>query len=145
MAKLNRRARHGARCLALQALYQWQLTQDDWETLRAQYLSSEEAKKADLEYFEQLVQNICQQVAVLDSHIQTHSSRLAPEIGAIELSVLRIGIYELIYCLDVPYRVVINEGIELSKKFGAVESHKYINSILDKVAIDTRALEMSDS
>jgi N utilization substance protein B len=143
MTKVNPRARHAARRLALQALYQRQLTQDDINTLQTQYLTEEACARIDIDYFKQLLEHIMEHQESIDNYIQQYSSRPLADVGPIELSALRIGIYELIYCLDVPYRVVINEAIELSKKFGAVESHKYVNGILDKVALTSREIEIN--
>lgn len=146
MSKVNpRRARHMARRLALQALYQWQVTRESLDTVEQQFLSSPHAATADMDYFHQLLQQIAEQSPIVDDFIKTYSTRPFSDIGPIELATLRIGIYELKFCLDVPYRVVLNEAIELSKKFGAVESHKYVNGILDKVAACTREIEINGS
>lgn len=135
------RARSIARKLAMQALYQWQLTQQTAAEIKQQYLESEDSAGADEEYFSELVTNgIAQQpdiVATLTAFIDRPLEQLDP----VEAAILMIGIYELKQRLDVPYRVVINEGVDLCKRFGATDAHKYINAVLDRAAREIRAAE----
>ncbi|MEN8215446.1 MAG: transcription antitermination factor NusB [Pseudomonadota bacterium] len=134
--KFSPKARSKARQRVLQALYQWQLTgQDkDIELILQQFLDDEEMRKVDLSYFDSLLRNIHQVVNKLDTAFAPFLDRSISQLDPIELAILRIGCYELNYCPDLPFKVVINEAVELAKKFGAEKSHKYVNGILDKLA-----------
>jgi N utilization substance protein B len=134
--KFSPKARSKARQRVLQALYQWQLTgQDkDIEFILQQFLDEEDMRKVDLSYFDSLLRNIHQVVNKLDTAFAPFLDRSISQLDPIELAILRIGCYELNYCPDLPFKVVINEAVELAKKFGAEKSHKYVNGILDKLA-----------
>lgn len=140
-ARISPSKRHHARKFAIQALYQWQLTQDDATEIMIQFLKTMSTKQNDVEYFRVLLEGIPQQDHEFSSLIQPCLDRPLDEIGPIELSVLRLGTYELKYRLDIPYKVVINESVELAKLFGPEDSHKYINGVLDKLALSLRPLE----
>lgn len=142
MNSISKYSRHRARKLVLQALYQWQLANTDLTELNDQYIIEMNPKKVDIEYFRILVHGITQEAPALDQLLTPHLDRAFDQIGPIELAILRIGTYELSYRPEVPYRVVINEAIELCKTYGPEQSHKYINSILDKLARDIRKMEM---
>jgi N utilization substance protein B len=133
-------ARTAARERVLQALYQWQLTSQSIQMIESQFLTEHNMKKVDIAYFQLLLQGIPQQINQLDTAIIPFLDRNINQIDPVELAILRIGCYELIHCPDVPFRVVINEAVELAKKFGADKSHKYINGVLDKL---TRSLQGS--
>jgi len=126
--------RRKAREYALQALYQWHMAHADLADIEDEFLIDCNFQKADLPYFRILLYGVPEQVSLLDEKITPLLDRKITELGPIELSVLRLSTYELLCCLDVPYKVVINEGIHLTKKFGATEAHKYINGVLDKLA-----------
>ena len=102
-------------------------------------------KKTDTEYFQTLLRAIPMQATKLDALFTPYLDRAIDDIGPIELSILRIASYELQYGIEIPYRVIINEAIELAKTFGPEESYKYINSILDKVAEKSRSIEINIS
>lgn len=136
-------ARHAARQYAVQALYQWQLTAHNVEEIEFQFLIEKfqflteqemESEKADIPYFRRLLHGILGKIGTLDESIVPFLDRDFEQIDLIERAILRIGCYELLFCPDVPWRVVINESVELAKIFGATESHKYVNGILDKLA-----------
>lgn len=139
MVKFKPKARTAARKLALQALYQWQLTKQDISIIQMQLLEDpdrliiQSLSKIDVPYFKQILNGIYQQFNELDAAYSPLLDRKFNELDPIELAILRIGSYELKYC-DIPFKVVINESVELAKGFGAEQSHKYINSILDKLA-----------
>jgi transcription antitermination protein NusB len=150
--KFSPKARHAARQRVLQALYQWQLTGQAIEIIESQFLvdmnqtdlsfSEEEVQEvilADLPYFKRLLNGITQQVTQLDQLFRKFLDRDINVLDPIELAILRIGCYELNYCPDVPFKVAINEAVELAKKFGAEQSHKYVNGILDKLVQHKRA------
>ncbi|OPX54506.1 NusB antitermination factor [Oceanospirillum multiglobuliferum] len=149
-------ARHAARQLALQGLYQWHMTSASLQQVERQIrmaqpddgLESYEdissaVEIADLNYFSELLHNIPANKTELDANFEQLLDRRIDELDPVELAILRIGSYELSKRLDVPYRVVINEGIELAKRFGATESHKYVNGILDRLAQRLRNAEVT--
>ena len=140
--KVSHKARHQARKFAVQAIYQWQLTGDDVNEILVQYLVDMNAKRNDVDYFRELVLAVAQRATHLDELFIKYLDRPLDDIGPIELAILRMATYELNDRIDIPYKVVINEAVELTKIFGAEESHKYVNSILDKTAAKLRAVEM---
>ncbi len=135
------RGRAKARRLALQGLYQWQLSGGSARDIIVELNASQNTKDADLEYFEELVKGITSGSADLEARFLPHLDRPAEQLDPIERGILLIGTYELATRLDVPYRVVLNEAVELTKSFGAEESHKYINAVLDKTAAELRQAE----
>ncbi|MBV1885372.1 MAG: transcription antitermination factor NusB [Gammaproteobacteria bacterium] len=136
-------ARKKARRLAVQALYQWQVAGGNLSAIEGQFLENNDTKKVDTDYFHELLHKIPSVVDELDEKIDGFLDRKKEELGVVELAVLRIGTYELCHRIDIPYRVVINEGVELTKMFGAEESFRYINGVLDKVAKQSRQSELS--
>ena len=136
-------ARRKARQFAVQAMYQWQMTANNLIDIEQYFLQEFDFSKTDLDYFRELLHQVPKQVSELDEHFKSSLDRKLGELDLVELAILRISTYELWQRLDVPYRVVINEGVELSKRFGASESHKFVNGVLDKVAIQLRALEIN--
>jgi transcription antitermination protein NusB len=139
---LNIRARKKARKIALQAIYQWQLVQLDINALLAQFLAHADNQDMDRDYFKKLVRETISTVHGLDDHISPFLDRNIEDVSPIELSILRLSTFELKNCLEIPYKVIINEGIELAKVFGADDSFRYINGVLDKVSATLRAVEM---
>jgi N utilization substance protein B len=137
------RARSLSRKLAMQALYQWQLTGQDAAELRNQYASEEGFDDADAEYFRELVDRVTADAGTLDASLGALIDRPVAQLDPVERAVLLIGLYELGQRLDVPYRVVINEGVELAKRFGATEGHKFVNAVLDRAARSMRAAEQA--
>lgn len=135
-------ARRNTRSYVLQALYQLQLANPPIAELEAEFLRHQVDKKIDLDYFKELLRGIPAMQAELDATFTPYLGRLLAEIDPIELSVLRLATYELLKRPDVPYRVVINEALELTKKFGSVEGFKFVNGVLDRVAKKTRAVEI---
>ena len=134
--------RRRARQLALQALYQWQMNQTPLVTIEAQYRTDNDFTKVDDDYFSAIIHGVPKQVSQLDEAMSAMLDRPLAQLDPVELATLRIGCYELINRKDVPYRVVINEAIELAKRFGGQDSHRYINGILDKLAPRLRADEV---
>ena len=135
--------RHAARELALQALYQMHMSGASAVDVQAQFLVDQDFKQADKKMFGQLLRGVAAQRESLDGMIEAHLDRALTELDPIELNVLRMGAFELSDSMSVPYRVVINECIELGKVFGATDGHKYVNSILDKLALEHREIETS--
>lgn len=140
---LNPSARRKARRFALQGLYEWQLSGNPAFEIEARYRVENAMHKVDLDYFHELLHRIPVEADVLDALFTPFLDRAFASLDPVELATLRIGTYELKHRLDVPYRVVINEGIELAKTFGASESHKYINGVLDQLAAELRKHERS--
>ena len=144
MAKANpqgARARGRARRLTLQGLYQWQLSGAPAREIAAELSASQNTKDTDVEYFEELLKGIVAAGAALEALFVPHLDRPANQLDPIERGILLLSTYELKERLDVPYRVVLNEAVELAKAFGAEESHKYINAVLDKTAAGLRKAE----
>ena len=137
------RARSIARKLAMQALYQWQLTQQPAVELKQQYLEGEEAAGVDEEHFSELVTQCIGQQAQITGALAPFLDRPLDQLDPVESAILMIGMYELRDRLDIPYRVVINEAVDLCKRFGATDAHKYINAVLDRAARDISAAERS--
>ena len=135
-------ARRRARQLALQALYQWQIAQSPLSAIESQFMSDNDMGKVDSSYFSLILQGVPRQIRHLDETITPLLDRELVKLDPIELTILRIGCYELANQPSVPYRVVINEAIGLAKKFGAQDSHRYINSIIDKLAHKLRVDEV---
>lgn len=139
---MNPTARRHAREYALQAMYQWQLSATPLHELEAEFLLHHVKQKTDLEYFKELIHAIPKEYDQLDHHMLPFLSRPVTELDPIELAILRVGVYELAHRLDVPYRVAINEALELTKKFGSVEGYKFVNGVLDQVARRLRSEEV---
>ena len=137
------RARHLARKRAVQALYMWQMTGEDVSDIEAQFLTEHDMKNVDLKYFKELLHQVPAHVQELDDHISPLLDRPFNELDPVECAIMRLGVYEFQHRIDIPYRVVINEAVELAKIFGAEEGHKYVNSILDKVAKKIRSIEVN--
>ena len=140
--KISSSARRRARRCAVQALYQWQVGGNDLHAIEAQFRAEPDNQKADFDYFHELLHQVAAHVDELDAHLTPYLDRPVPEVDPVERAILRLCGYELAYRPDVPYRVVINEGIDLAKRYGAEQGHKYINGVLDKLARALRAVEM---
>ncbi|AWL11424.1 N utilization substance protein B like protein [Saliniradius amylolyticus] len=125
-------ARHKAREIALQGIYSWQMTQNSANQIELHLATTNQMEEVDLEYFQELLRSVIKQSEDLDKAIRPYLGRLPEEMDPVEKAILRMATYELQHRLDVPYRVVINEAIELAKVFGADESHKFVNGVLDK-------------
>ncbi len=131
-------ARRRARECALQALYSWQLSNNEIADVEYQFLAENDVKDVDVLYFREILAGVANNSAYLDNLMQPHLTRRLDELGQVEKAALRISIYELSKRDDVPYKVAINEGIELAKTFGAEDSHKFVNGVLDKLAPQIR-------
>ena len=134
-------ARSRARRRALQALYAWQLSGSGMAAIIEQFRHEQDMEIADLDYFEGLLRGVEAHLAELDAGLAPHVDRDIAQVDPIERAALRLGAYELKHRVDVPYRVVINEAIESTKRFGAEHGHTYVNGVLDKLAAQWRAPE----
>ncbi len=135
-------AKTKARQCAVQALYQWQMTGQNISVIERQFHEDDRLKNAQKSYFSDIFHGIPRELDKIDAAIAEFVDRGVEEIDPVERAILRIGAYELMHKVDVPYRVVINEGVELAKSFGADGSHKYVNGVLDKVAQQQRKIEI---
>ena len=137
--------RRRARELALQGLYQWLIAGGEASAIDAQLREHEGYEKCDSLHFDALLRGGIESAAALDAALARHVDRKTSELSPIEHAVLLIGAYELQHCLDIPYKVAINEAVELAKAFGGTDGHKYVNGVLDKVAADLRPAEVQAS
>jgi len=133
--------RHKARHYAMQALYQWHMAEAPINQIEAEFRTDYEFDHVDLEYFQALLHGVPASVTELEAVFEPMLDRKLDDLGPVERSLLRMGTWELQQRIDVPWKVVINEAVSLAKKFGATDSHKYINGVLDKVARQLRKAE----
>jgi len=124
--------RRKARELAVQALYSWQISQNSVSDIEINFITENSKRRFDIEYFQLILRGVTNNVAKLDLAISPYVDRPIDEIDHVEKAILRVGLFELSECQEVPYRVVINEAIELAKAFAADDSHKFVNGVLDK-------------
>jgi N utilization substance protein B len=137
-----RHARRRAREFALQGLYEWLVGKADAGAIDAHVREQDGFAQADRVHFDALLHGCIEQAADLDAQLARHVDRKTSELSPVEHAALLIGTYELKHCLDVPYKVAINEAVELAKTFGGTDGHKYVNGVLDKVAADLRLAEV---
>ncbi len=134
-------ARSVARKLAMQALYRWQVNESPWQDLVSEFQSDEDMARADAEYFRELIQGIGTRRVALDDALENYADRKVAELDPVEHGILWIGLFELEERPDVPWRVVVNEAVTLTRKYGATDAHKYVNAVLDKAARTLRPHE----
>ena len=135
-------ARRQARTLAMQALYQWQLAGQPINEIEAQFRVDNDFSTVDSAYFREILHGVPAHKSEIDEAFAGLLDRPLDELDPVELSILRLSTFELLKRVDVPYRVVINDGIELAKVFGATDGHKFVNGVLDKLAPTLRAAEV---
>ena len=138
-------SRRYAREKALQALYQWDVSAGQSSDVRKQFIDDQDMSRVDVDYFVLLFNGISHNPEAIDATLFDALDRPIADLDPIERAVLRIAAYELTECPDIPARVVINEGIEITKRYGADKGHKYVNGVLDKLASSVRPLEMRRS
>ena len=131
-----------ARRRALQALYQWQITGQGAEEILAQFLAVQDMRQVDTALFESLVRGVVERADTLDQKLQEFLDRPLENVDLMEKVVLRMGAWQLLHCPDVPYRVLLDESIDLAHRFGSEQGHAYINGVLDKAAKAWRAEEV---
>ncbi len=135
--------RRKARQLLLQALYQWQMSGADVTEVEAEFRTDNDMSKVDGEFFTEVLHGVPRQLDKIDAAYASHLDRKLEELDPISISLLRMGSFELINRIDIPYKVVINEAVNLAKKFGPTDTYKFINGILDRVASDSRSIEVA--
>ena len=141
--KASPAARRKARHFAVQALYQWQLAGADLAQIEAEFRADNDMSKVDMEYFHDILHGVPRDKSLLDDKVSPLLvDRRLDEMTPVELAIVRLGAYEMMRRIDVPYKVVINEAIELAKTFGATDGHKFINGVLDKMAQRERSVEI---
>lgn len=138
MSNKRSRARHHA----VQALYQWQVAGGNLAEIEEQFLSDESVTTFELDYFKELLHGIPQHLTELDARLAPLLSRSIESVDPVERAILRLGAYELMHKPEIPYRVVINECVELAKVFGAEQGHRFVNGVLDKMAQTARGAEV---
>jgi N utilization substance protein B len=126
----------------MQALYQWQLARLDLKEIEDQFLIDQDMSKVDLQYFHELLHRIPAQLDDIDLILTEFVDRPVNEIDPVERAILRIGVFELEHHQEIPYRVVLSEAVQLAKQFGALDGHKYVNGVLDKIAQTSRKIEI---
>ncbi len=135
-------SRRRSREFALQGLYEWLVGGGEAGLIDAHMREQEGFKQADAAHFDALLHGCMGEAADLDTVLSKHVDRKTTELSPIEHGVLMIGAYELKHCIDIPYRVAINEAVELAKSFGGTDGHKYVNGVLDKAAAELRPVEV---
>lgn len=131
-------SRQKARAAAVQVMFEWQFAANDIAVIKNRYLETLNPKKVDVAYFQDLVMGVVQHLEVIDEIIIPVLDRKFTELNQVEKAILRLAVYELKYHLEVPYKVVINEALELAKTFGSIEGYKYVNGVLDKIVQATK-------
>jgi N utilization substance protein B len=140
-ARALARSRRAARKLLAQALYQLQIAGQPWQDIYHQYHADPESAGADLEFFKELLMRIAEERDALDATLARYSDIEPHRLDPIEHGVLWVALYELEHRPDVPFRVVISEAVELAKRFGATDGHKFVNGVLDRAAAELRPAE----
>ncbi|MDG2502538.1 MAG: transcription antitermination factor NusB [Porticoccaceae bacterium] len=132
-----------ARRLLVQALYSWDMGGTDLATIEAEFHSDNDMSKVDTELFHTILFGVPKKLTELDTAYEPHLDRENKQLDPVSRAVLRLSSYEMLFSIDVPYKVVINEGVNLAKTYGPTDAYKFINGVLDKVAIDKRAIEVA--
>ena len=138
-------ARTNARKNVVQALYQWQMTGVSVIEIERQFREADRLKNVQRSYFSELLQGVPKQLAVIDKALEEFVDRPVAKIDPVERAILRMSIFELLNRRDIPYRVILNEAVSLSKLYGAEDGYKYINGVLDKIAHRYRSTEVTKS
>lgn len=138
---LSPKQRRRARNFAVQAIYQWQMAGGELAEIKAQYMAKNDFLKVDWVFFQELIDLVLKNVNELDEWINPLITRGEDSINPIEHGILRLATAELKYRIDVPFRVVLDEYIDLAEEYGAEDGHKFVNGVLDKIAAELRAAE----
>jgi N utilization substance protein B len=133
--------RSQARHHAVQAVYQWQMTGQNVGDIEAQFLMEQDQDGFEVPYFKELLHGVPAHLTELDAQLKPCLDRAIESVDPVERAILRLGTFEFVHHPEVPYRVVINEAVELAKVFGAEQGHKYVNGVLDKLAKKVRPVE----
>jgi len=136
-------ARRRAREVALQGLYEWLISGADAKVVDAHMREQDGFDKCDAVHFDALLHGCILEATDIDAVLTRHVDRKTTQLSPVEHGVLMIGVYELTHCIEIPYKVAINEAVELAKSFGGTDGHKYVNGVLDKAAADLRPVEVN--
>ena len=136
------KARGKSRRFAMQAIYQWQMTGDNITDIKQQFFDENNFSIIDSDYFSELVSGVASSISELDPILEKYMSRLVESVDPVERSILRLATYEFLHRLDVPYRVILNEAISITKEYCSENSHTFVNAVLDKVAKEVRHIEV---
>lgn len=134
--------RRAAREFALQGIYQWRIAGGSASFIEEQLRESDEFKYVDAKHFMQILHGVLQHHETLENNIQCYLDRSLSELSPVEASILLLSTFELMHHLEIPYRAIINEGIELARTYGGIDGHKYVNGVLDKLAAQLRSIEI---
>ena len=137
------RGKRRARKLALQAIYQWQMSGSELCEIEAQFRVANNMEKVDTAYFCLLLHGVPAEITALEAAFTPYLDRPVQNLNPIELAVFRIGAYELLYCPEVPYRVVLDESVSLTKEFGSQDGYRYVNGVLNNLAKKIRVVEIN--
>jgi len=137
------KAKQKARKLSLQALYSWDLGGIDLQTIEVNFHTENDMSKVDTDLFKNLLYDVPKHLEKIDEAYQPHLDREQDQLDPVSRAILRISTYELLFSIEVPYKVVINEGVNLAKTFGPTDAYKFINGVLDRVAAQSRAVEIA--
>jgi N utilization substance protein B len=127
----------------LQGLYEWLLSDEDAGVIDAHMREQGDFDKCDAAHFDALLHGCIRDAVALDEVLARHVDRKTSALSPVEHGVLLIGAWELTHCIEIPYKVAINEAVELAKSFGGTDGHKYVNGVLDKAAADLRPVEVA--
>jgi transcription antitermination protein NusB len=139
------KARGRSRRLAMQAVYQWQMTGDNITDIKQQFFDDNNMSKMDSEFFSEVVSGVASSISELDPLLEKYMSRSVESVDPVERSILRLAAYEFVNRFDVPYRVVLNEAVNITKEYCAENSHTFVNAVLDRVAKEVRHLEVQSA
>ena len=135
-------SRRRSREFAVQGLYEWLVSGAEASLVDAHVREQEGFDKCDSAHFDALLHGCITEASDIDAALTRHVDRKTSDLSPVEHGVLMIGVYELKHCIDIPYKVAINEAVELAKSFGGTDGHKYVNGVLDKAAVDLRPVEV---
>ena len=149
VVKSTAKARGKSRRLAMQAIYQWQMTGDSITDIKQQFFEENNMlavdSKIDLDFFSKSVSGVASSISEIDPYLKKNMSRSVESVDPVERAILRLAVYELINRFDVPYKVVLNEAVNITKEFCAEKSHTFVNAVLDKVAKEIRHIEVQSA
>ena len=143
MDKQAIKGKRRARKLALQALYQWLMSGSDLSEIEAQFRTVNDMDKIDSNYFCRILHGVPKELATIEASLARFLDRPIEGLNPIELTVLRLSTFELLHCPEIPYKVVLDEAISLTKEFGSQDGHRYVNGVLNNLAREVRQIEIS--
>ncbi|KTD48722.1 N utilization substance protein B [Legionella rubrilucens] len=143
MEKQSISGKRRARKLAVQALYQWSMSGHELSEIETQFRVANNMDKVDGDYFCRLLYGVPEKITAIESVIEPLLDRPITTLNPVELAVLRLGAFELLYCLEIPYKVVLDEAISLAREFGSQDGHRYVNGVLNNLARQARAIEIN--